>query len=280
MSGALTRPQPAQRAKLLWIHGWGLSAEVWRPLAEALPMFAHRYVSFAACATADELREAVRAPLRQEPDGLWHIAGWSLGGMLAIELLAGRAAESGEWAGLPRIESALLIGTTLRFADAAGLAGWPPRVLARMRRRLAQAPEETLLAFLGQLDAGLASRPGKPSLAEKLWRQLGGAPGFTPAGLDAGLAYLQEADLAPEWARIAALPAAERPRLLWLHGANDRVCPRAAMERAQASFGSGLRTIVIPDAGHAPFLSHPEAWREEVSEWYEASTDARGRAGD
>lgn len=175
------------------------------------------------------------------------------GGRLAAcwrsSLLAGRAAESAEWAGLPRIESALLIGTTLRFADASGLAGWPPRVLARMRRRLAQAPEETLLAFLGQLDAGLASHPGKPSLAEKLWRQLGAAPGFTPAGLDAGLAYLQEANLAPQWARIAALPAAERPRLLWLHGANDRVCPRAAMDRARASFGSGLRTAVILTRG-------------------------------
>ncbi|PZM63782.1 alpha/beta fold hydrolase [Paenibacillus dendritiformis] len=271
MSGALARPRPPQQAKLLWIHGWGLSTEVWRPLAEALPMFTHRYVSFGACEPADDLREAVRAPLRQEPDGPWHVVGWSLGGMLAIELLAGLAAGSGQWAGLPRIESALLVGTTLSFADETGEAGWPPRVLARMRRRLAQAPEETLLAFLGQLDAGPAS-PGEPPLAEKLWQQLAAAPGFTPAGLDAGLAYLEAADLAPQWARIAALPAAERPRLLWLHGANDRVCPRAAMERARALFGSGLRTALIPDAGHAPFLSHPEAWREEVNAWYEAIT--------
>ncbi|WP_407873326.1 alpha/beta fold hydrolase [Paenibacillus melissococcoides] len=146
-------------------------------------------------------------------------------------------------------------------------------------RRLAQAPEETQLAFLGQLDAGPDS-PGEPPLAVKLWRQLAAAPGFTPAGLDAGLAYLEAADLAPQWARIAAFPAAERPRLLWLHGANDRVCPRAAMERARASFGPGLRTAVLPDAGHAPFLSHPEAWREEVSAWHEGSTDDRGRDGE
>lgn len=141
--------------------------------------------------------------------------------MLAIELLAGRAAESAEWAGLPRIESALLIGTTLRFADAAGLAGWPPRVLARMRRRLAQAPEETLLAFLGQLDAGLASHPGKPSLAEKLWRQLGPAPGFTPAGLDAGLACCR--------------------RRIWPR--SGRASPRSRRQSGRACCGCMARTI-------------------------------------
>ncbi|MCY9795844.1 alpha/beta hydrolase [Paenibacillus apiarius] len=276
-----------KRPQLLWVHGWGMSSETWRHLAAELPGFDHRYVSYAACRTIEELREAVTMPLLLEPEEEWHAIGWSMGGMLLLEALDAWMAGPDSPA-IPAMRSIVFCGTTLRFVDDTGQAGWPSRVVGRMRRRLAHAAEETLRAFAERLpsaaereDAGLRrllaqrvarmarSAAAPMAAAEQAAPSDSGAPAFAPEGLDAGLAYLQQADLAAAWARVTAAPAG--PRLLWLHGADDTVCPLGALQRAQALNGqcNAARFTVLPQAGHVPFLTQPARWRKELKSWYD-----------
>ncbi|WP_269670946.1 alpha/beta fold hydrolase [Paenibacillus sp. 481] len=271
------------------MHGWGMSDLVWRHCAIALPQFSHHYVSFADCATAAELREAVLAPLRRE-GGDWHIVAWSLGGMLVLDALdeqlrsqGGQLEPEENGAGLfraivlcgdhtPRavIRSVVLTGTTLRFVDEAG-AGWHPRIIARMRRRLATEPRQTLLAFAETI------RPSSDDsrVAECLERAVA-ATSFSAAGLDAGLAYLQQSDLTQVWQRLMT----HHVPICWLHGEDDSVCPKLAFDQArimaeQVSVNNDhrkehmARFISLPFSGHAPFLTQPQRWLKELNAWYE-----------
>ncbi|EPY06812.1 pimeloyl-CoA synthesis protein [Paenibacillus alvei TS-15] len=303
------------KPKLLWVHGWGMSSSVWRHLAEQLPEFEHRYVSYAGASTVLELLAAVRRPFEEEPEGEWHAIGWSMGGMLLLELLTewreasdaglnkaweqeqgqeqvqkqehgqdqkqvqerviGRAGSMGDHVEAvrpPVVRSVILTGTTLRFIDDTGQAGWPDRVVRRMRRRLAQAaPADTLRVFAECIPAA-AERASAESCRWLLEHTAALGKDITPAGLDAGLAYLQQADLERAWARLTDAP--DGPRLYWLHGADDSVCPLAAQQRAQAACGhrNAARFVVLPHAGHAPFATQTAQWLNHIRMWCSASS--------
>ena len=311
------------KPKLLWVHGWGMSSSVWRHLAAMLPEFEHRYVSYADASTVAELLAVVRRPFEDEPEGEWHAIGWSMGGMLLLELLAewreasdiglnkaweqdqgqeqerkqrqeqeqeqeqvqeqkqehergiGRTGCMGDYVAavrLPVVRSVILTGTTLRFIDDTGQAGWPDRVVRRMRRRLAQAaPADTLRAFAECIPAA-AERASAESCRWLLEHTAALGKDITLAGLDAGLAYLQEADLERAWARLTDAP--DGPRLYWLHGADDSVCPLAAQQRAQAACGhrNAARFVVLPHAGHAPFATQTAQWLHHIRMWCSASS--------
>ncbi|MCY7485667.1 alpha/beta fold hydrolase [Paenibacillus alvei] len=284
---------PSPRPKLLWVHGWGMSSSVWSRLAKLLPEFEHRYVSYTGSSSISSLLDAVYRPLLEEPDGEWHAVGWSMGGMLLLEALAVWQAEADagqermrkeQGAGIsrhiaadscpPAVRSVILTGTTLRFIDDTGRAGWPDRVVRRMRRRLAQAaPADTLRAFAECIPSA-AERASADSCRWLAQHTAAIGKDFTPAGLDAGLTYLQQADLERAWARLTDAP--DGPRLLWLHGADDSVCPLAAQQRAQAASGSrnAARCVVLPLAGHAPFATQTAQWIQSVRTWCSApSTD-------
>lgn len=282
---------PLPRPKLLWVHGWGMSPSVWLKLAKLLPEFEHRYVSYAGSGTISSLLDAVRRPLLDEPDGEWHAIGWSMGGMLLLEALAAWQAEADAWQERmreeqgtensrhtaaascpPAVRSVILTGTTLRFIDDTGQAGWPDRVVRRMRRRLAQAaPADTLRAFAECIPSA-AERASADSCRWLAQHTAAIGRDFTPAGLDAGLAYLQQADLERAWARLTDAP--KGPRLLWLHGADDSVCPLAAQQRAQAASGSrnAARFSELPLAGHAPFATQTAQWLQTVRAWCSATS--------
>ncbi|WP_268626412.1 alpha/beta fold hydrolase [Paenibacillus alvei] len=307
------------KPKLLWVHGWGMSSSVWRHLAAMLPEFEHRYVSYADASTVAELLAAVRRPFEDEPEGEWHAIGWSMGGMLLLELLTewreasdiglnkaweqdqgqeqvrkqrqeqvqvqeqkqehergiGRTGCMGDYVAAvrpPVVRSVILTGTTLRFIDDTGQAGWPDRVVRRMRRRLAQAaPADTLRAFAECIPAA-AERASAESCRWLLEHTAALGKDITPAGLDEGLAYLQEADLERAWARLIDAP--DGPRLYWLHGADDSVCPLAAQQRAQAACGhrNAARFVVLPHAGHAPFATQTAQWLHHIRMWCSASS--------
>lgn len=279
---------PPTRPRILWVHGWGVSSSIWSKLAMELPEFEHRYVSYAGCDTESELMEAVRRPLLEEPDGEWHVIGWSMGGMLLLELLTvwheegdarqkweiGQPGNGGDVVAPrpPAVRSVILTGTTLRFVDDINQAGWPDRVMRCMRRSLKQAaPEDMLRVFAERIPSAV-----ERANAACCWltqHVVALDHDVTLAGLDAGLAYLQQADLERAWVRLTDTPGG--PRLLWLHGADDSICPIAAQERAQMVCGhrNAACFVALPHAGHAPFATQTERWLQYVREWYRANRE-------
>ncbi|WP_028594728.1 alpha/beta hydrolase [Paenibacillus assamensis] len=210
------------------------------------------------CGQSLDLREA-RSDMR------------SRGNVKLREAVSNSSAMSGEEMKLRQpnaglLASLVLVGSTLRFVAPTSTEGWPPRVLQRMRQRLAAAPEQTLREFAERLLAPAERqqhRPLEAKLIERFQR-----PGFTPAGLDAGLAYLASANLTDAWAQLCA---AQLP-VLWLHGEQDPLVSIGAQAEARRLAGPDVRSVVyrrLTGQGHIPFLTHPREWEEEVSRWHE-----------
>lgn len=236
--------------ELVLVHGWGLHGGIWAQLPQRL---ARRFrVTVVDLPGHGRSPPAARMDLEGIADALAALAeapaqwlGWSLGGMLALAL-ARRHPQ--------RVRALVLVGTTPRFVQgpdwAHGMAG---EVFAEFARGLEQDYRATLLRFLSlQAGGGEAGRAVIRQLRSAMFRH--GAP--QPAALRAGLAILRDTDLR------AALPAIGVPALV-LHGSHDRLTPPAAGAYLAAELPDA-RCQVFGGAGHAPFLTEPEAFAAAI----------------
>ena len=147
----------------------------------------------------------------------------------------------------------LLLAATPRFANAPNwLHGIDVPVLEQFGRQLEADTERTLARFLSlQVRAG---RAGVHQLRQ-LQAAMRTRPVAHPDALRTGLRFLQQADLRQIMSGTS-LP------LRWLLGERDMlvpvsvdgVFPRIPVER-------------VPDAGHVPFLSHPQLCSAVIRRW-------------
>jgi malonyl-CoA O-methyltransferase len=228
------------------LHGWALHGGAWGPWIERLARRSRLHLVDLPghgrspwqhdLASVGDLARAV-AP--QVPPGA-ALLGWSLGGMVALELARQRPGH---------VAALALVATTPCFlAREDWPAGMNPQVLAGFAAGLAGDYRRTINNFLalqtwGDERAAEALRSLRANLAAH------GEP--DPRALEAGLRILRDADLRDGLERIA-LPA------LVIAGEHDRITPAAAGRELAAALPSA-RFVEVPRAGHAPFLSHPEA---------------------
>ena len=233
------------------LHGWALHGGMWGPWIEDLSRRARLHFidlpghgRSAWPAGASTLRDLARAVSPHVPQGA-AVLGWSLGGMVALELARSRPGD---------LAALVLVATTPCFlAREDWPAGMNPGVLDGFAAGLAGDYRRTLSNFLalqtwGDENATQALRSLRASLDSH------GEP--DPRALAAGLDILRHADLRDDLASIAI------PTLV-IAGEHDRITPVAA-GRELASRLPSARFVEVPKAGHAPFLSHPDAVRHEV----------------
>lgn len=274
----------------IWVHGWGMSPDIWEEAVNGLPGARHRRFSYRDCATVDQMRECLRRTIAEEcgPVGL---IGWSLGGMLALdaaleqwesrtaeeERLAdaengtgataekkapvGTSAADGrssgsEAAALGPIARVALVGATLRFVGDDRTKAWPARVVRRMRSQLAGQPDETRRRFAESM-LSAAERDGRPELPQWLAR-LGAPTDFSQPGLDAGLAYLLETNLTERWRRFAEATvvreAVDRPQ-----GAGGDADADTAVSDARCTAGASVPVAAVPGASGTAGATVPGA---------------------
>jgi pimeloyl-[acyl-carrier protein] methyl ester esterase len=242
---------------LVLIHGWAMSSAVF---AEALAALSatHRVLAPDMRGHGDSEGgpgyglEELAADLEE-----WFAAldlcgaclgGWSLGGQVAMRLFP--AVRS-------RVERLLLIDTTVRFGRGDdwphGLPGGQVRAMARdLRRNYQKAMGEF---FAGQFVSG--------EIIPERYRQVlaftvraGRLP--EPETALSALETLRCGDLRP------ALNALDCPALV-LHGERDPITLPEAARYLAGRLPQG-ELALIPNAGHAPFLSRPEEvfdrWRK------------------
>ncbi len=170
------------------------------------------------------------------------VVGWSLGAQIAL-------------AALPllrrRLAGLVLASGTPRFTAGDGWEhGLPAQSVEVLAHRVRRDPARAVARFRegafvpGELDAPARARVD--ALAAAL-------PAPDPAAARAGLDLLAREDLR------AALGAVDLPVLV-VHGERDAICPAGA-GRALAAAIPGARHLELPGAGHAPFLSRPDAFR-------------------
>lgn len=202
----------------LWLKGRAACGESGAPLS--------RY--------AAGLREVIRGQAGAA------VAGWSLGGMAALELAA-RQPET--------IARLALISSTPKFCSASDWSyGVPSANVRAMRLGLKRDSGKVLADFYR-----LASAPHDVLPAE--------IPGQAAAGceeLTAGLDYLLQADLRSCLERI-------RIPVLAAHGREDRVAPWRAAENLHCGL-SGSRLRLYPGVGHDLPLREPEKLADDIRE--------------
>ena len=239
---------------LVLLHGWALHGGMWGPWLDELGRRARLHLidlpghgRSAWPAGASTLRDLARAVSPHVPNGA-AVLGWSLGGMVALELARSRPGD---------LAALVLIATTPCFL---ARDDWPtgmnPDVLDGFAAGLAGDYRRTLTNFLalqtwGDENASQALRSLRANLDSH------GEP--DPQALTAGLGILRTADLRD------ALAAITVPTLV-IAGEHDRITPVAA-GRELASRLPSARFVEVPKAGHAPFLSHPETVRREVEKF-------------
>lgn len=224
---------------LVLLHGWGAGGAVWRRQAKAFEgagtVQAPTVGRWDAAWVADFL-----APL---PLSRAVLIGWSLGGMLLLEALAEAQARPG---GL------ILVGVPAVFCQRADHPwGQRPAAVRAMRRALSKDAPTVLRDF-----ANGCLAPGEEMFRDEqthLFR-----PDMDAVGLASGLDYLLAADLRPRLPRLAVRPVI-------VQGGADRIVPPE-----QARFLSerlpGSRLIMLPGAGHAPFITQAARFNEIVKE--------------
>jgi pimeloyl-[acyl-carrier protein] methyl ester esterase len=242
----------AEKPVLVLVHGWAMHSGVFGRFAELL---------------ADDYRvHALQLPGHGGSPGqpLWSPAsfaaerlgdfpaatwlGWSLGGQVALEA----ALQAPD-----QVERLVLLSVNPSFT---ARPGWPQAmatsVFDKFQRSCRRDAAATVEQFLG-LQA-LRSAHAREVMGE-LRERHAAAPFPEQASLMRGLHWLAEADYR------AALPRISTPAL-WLAGERDALAP-AASSHAAAALMPQAQAQTLPGAGHAAFLSHPEALHSAISGW-------------
>lgn len=236
---------------LVLLHGWALHGGMWGPWLDDLATHHRLHVidlpghgHSAGRSTVADLAQLARDISPHVPIGA-AVMGWSLGGMIALELAQQQP---------QRVGALVLLATTPRFLAA---GDWPhglqAEVLDSFACGLVEDYHRTVRAFLalqvhGDENATQTLRLLRNQLATR------GEP--DRAALEAGLRILRTADLRANLPRIA------QPALV-IAGAYDRLTPPEAGRELAIALPSA-RYGLIDRAGHAPFLSHPDSVLREV----------------
>ena len=228
----------ARAAPLLLLPGTVCDERLFAPLLAELDHHDIRVLPMTGATTTQKLAERLLATAPPR----FALAGFSLGGIVALEMVA-QAPE--------RIERLALIDTTPRP---------DPEASSQQRRNdVAKARADGMARYI--LDA---------------WERLVSPAHVTNVTLrDTIVAMARDAgpDLLAEQSDVAIHRADSRPRLSRIHGptlvlagADEQVCPLDAQQEL-ASGIAGAQFFTIPDAGHFAPLENPAAVARHMRDW-------------
>jgi len=229
------------------IHGWGMHSGMWGQLPSWLHAHGYRphlidlpgHGGTPPLAQTD-LTELTRS-LAERINGPACLIGWSLGGIAAMKFAADFP---------DRVTRLVLTGVSPCFVER---PDWPHgmdmNTFSDFVTQVRADPKRTLNGFLGLQVQG--SHHERLTLRE-LRRLLDETPMALTTSLLAGLDILGDNDLRTMLARI------EVPVEI-IHGALDKLVPAVAAEALATGIPNACLTL-IDGAGHAPFLSHPDAF--------------------
>lgn len=243
-------------ANLVLIHGWGCDSRTWQPLLESLQTFASVTLidlpGFGASSTLPEFTlDAVLDKVAPQIPQDAILIGWSLGGMLAVQLAA-RFPQ--------RIRALITLAANLKFVAAADFPTAMPRAINhQFNQGFAQDPQATLKLFRGLLAQGDADERG---LLKQLRRADSSA--VTDSWLQA-LHLLAMLDNRASFAELA------QPGLHLL-AEKDALVPVAVAEVMQ-QISPRQQIKVFENTAHAIHWSKPQAVIDCIRDFINAQTE-------
>lgn len=236
---------------LVFVHGWGQSAQTWHAQIKHFSA-GHQVLAVnlpghggAPHLPAEAWEDALLAAL---PDPRPILVGWSLGGMLAMNLARRHAA---------RLAGLVLLSSTPCFRTR---PDWPhgcaDEVFERFRADLQKDASRLLDRFLALMLQG--DKPDRQQYLDIARHAVDRRHPASPDGLRDGLQLLDTLDLR------AGLSGIRVPTLV-VHGAADTITPVAAGSYLAGRIPGAILRII--PAGHAPHLTQPQALHELLEEW-------------
>lgn len=238
-----------QGSDLVMLHGWSMHSGVFASLIDTL---SSRFTVHAVDLPGHGQSRWQAGALDCEPllttlaDKLPERAtwlGWSLGGQFSIAF-ADRYPE--------RVSKLILIAANPSFIQRDNWPGVEPAVLRDFAERCARQPQQTLQRFL-MLQMQGSDNPRE--IKRRVLALLGDSVP-DPTALSAGLQQLMTLDLRQA---MSQLPM---PVNLIL-GTQDALVPESLAERVR-QLNSDIEVDIISDAGHVPFISHPQITQDLI----------------
>lgn len=239
-----------QGQPVVMLHGWAMHSGIWREFAQqlsrqyrvmCLDLPGHGVSEVAEPFELPVIAEALYAAIDAAE---FHLLGWSLGAAVALKMAALQP---------DRVKKLILLAGNPHFVQATDWPGMPGETLDDFAGLLATGVQPTLARFLALQVNGLAH--GK-HLRRRLSASLGESPAPSEAVLRSGLQILKTADLRAE---LAGLPQA----LAVILGERDRLVPAELADKLR-QLRPDIQLSLLPGAGHAPFLSHPDQLVEMI----------------
>lgn len=244
--------------QILFIHGWGMNSCVWVDIAEYIEQLHPEYLirsvdlpgyGHSSTYGQNELGgEYNTRTLAQSLEPLLEgkqttIIAWSLGGLVAIELLAQKKAG---------ISKLVMVSSTPKFVQC---DDWPHAVEARIfeefSRSLLKDHKATLRRFLAiQAMGSRTAREDIKTLQAQLFAR--GEP--DEKALQMGLQILLEEDKRQQLKTVTDVP------ISLIAGKQDTLAKYLGQKELSSQNNISLYTL--PSAGHAPFISHPEEFKQ------------------
>ncbi len=243
-------------APLVLIHGWGMHGGIWdnvvpqlaqRFRVHCVDLPGHGYSRIKGKGSPFTL-DAIVDELSAQFDESLNVCGWSLGGQVALR-----------WARYApqQVRRLVLVASTPCFTEREDwLFGMAAASLQQFAAELELDHDTTLRRFLAlQMRGSANERELLTDLRSRLFSR--GEPDIN--ALRGGLEILRDVDLRAE------LSAIHQPALL-IAGERDKLTPpEASFYMAQTL--PDARMLKIAGAAHAPFLSHPEIFVEQLTEF-------------
>ncbi len=234
---------------LVLLHGWAMSASVFSELASMLAddfrllipdLPGHGASSPAARNDLESITSRLNCWLEATESAPVVLGGWSLGGMLALEM-ARQNPQS--------VDRLLLFGTTPRFTSGDGWAfGLPEAQVRVLSRNLARRFETTLADFFNLAFAGEdISRERLRAIRNFAVKR--SPPHDRVAAMELLSGFCEENQL-------DILSHINQPTLV-VHGELDQITPLAAGRYLAARLPHG-EILELPGVGHGSFLSRPQ----------------------
>ncbi|MGL6028623.1 MAG: alpha/beta fold hydrolase [Legionella sp.] len=221
---------------LVFFHGWGFDSQIWNSL---IPLLAHKVQlilvdlpGFGASHPMDW--SLFCASLLEQLPQRFALVGWSMGGLYATELAIQQPL---------RVKALFNVASSPRFIKADDWPGVTQTVFEQFYHNLAADRQATLNEFIA------LQMPKKNAVVYN-----GSLPSLT--ALKAGLDVLAHWDLRSQLAHVS-IPVS------YMFGRLDRIVPVDTLHIMQQHY-SRFNYLFLHQAGHMPFLSHPELFAKEL----------------
>ncbi|WJG09328.1 pimeloyl-ACP methyl ester esterase BioH [Aliiglaciecola sp. LCG003] len=258
MTATLYSESRGQGPNLVLLHGWGLNSGVWEPISHLLER--HFRVTFIDLPgfgrNANILPQQYDLPSITSmvasclPDKC-SLLGWSLGGLVAQQI----AIQQSE-----RIDKLVLLACSAKFSQDADWPGIKPEVLAAFERQLEQDFSKTLDRFMAIQAMG--SETARADI-KQIQAHIQHFPIPDDMALQAGLKLLNETDLRQQIGQINC-PTYR------LYGRLDSLVPVRVVPLI-AALQANCTSHIFAHASHAPFISHPEEFFQQIKEIFQIS---------